>query len=105
VKKELILDGLGSRSSACIWMAQDQARKSTINVGFWTPPSILPLMGGGGPECVINRAHRSVAQKQAHRSMAQDVFRTPPTDLPLTEGGVQNGILPLAGPSLYVATI
>jgi hypothetical protein len=63
--------------------------------------------GGGGPECVIKDAHRSAVKKPAHRSTAQGVFRTPPTDLPLTEGGggVRNGIFPLAGPYLYVASI
>jgi hypothetical protein len=56
---------------------------------YWIPdpPVHSTFNGGGGPKCVINRAHRSAAQKQAHRSTTQDVFRTPPTDLPLTEGG------------------
>jgi hypothetical protein len=35
---------------ALIWTAQDRALKSTVNIGFQTPPSILPLMEGGGLE-------------------------------------------------------
>jgi hypothetical protein len=68
----------------------DSGSRDQIYDQYWIPdpPSILPLMeGGGGPECVINRVHRSTTQKQAHRSTTQDVFWTPSTNLPLNEGG------------------
>jgi hypothetical protein len=37
---------------ARIWTAQVSALRSTVCIGFRTPPSVLPLMegGGGGPE-------------------------------------------------------
>jgi hypothetical protein len=47
----LVLIGGGLESMiklALIWTAQDQALKSTVNIGFQTPPSVLPLMEGGG---------------------------------------------------------
>jgi hypothetical protein len=62
------------------------------------PRSVLPLMEGGGPECVIKDMHRSVVKRKAHRSMAQGVFRNPPTDLPLTEGGSPEWNLSSGGP-------
>jgi hypothetical protein len=31
-----------------IWTAQGGALKSTVHIGFRTPPSVLPLMEGGG---------------------------------------------------------
>jgi hypothetical protein len=33
-----------------IWTAQVSAFRSTVCIGFWTPPSVLPLMEGWGPE-------------------------------------------------------
>jgi hypothetical protein len=33
---------------AQIWTAQGRALKSTVHNGFRTPPSVLPLMEGGG---------------------------------------------------------
>jgi hypothetical protein len=33
---------------AQIWTVQDGARKSTVYNGYRTPPSVLPLMEGGG---------------------------------------------------------
>jgi hypothetical protein len=76
---------------------------------YWIPdPPIHSSFnggGGGGPECVINNVPRSAAKKQAHKSTTQVVFRTPMTDMLLTKGGVWNGIFPLGGGYLYVASI
>jgi hypothetical protein len=33
---------------AQLWTVQDGARKSTVYNGYRTPPSVLPLMEGGG---------------------------------------------------------
>jgi hypothetical protein len=46
-----IFNGGGPESlirPARIWTTQDQVLRSTISIGFWTPPSVLPLMEGGG---------------------------------------------------------
>jgi hypothetical protein len=47
--------GVGPESlirPARIWTAQDRARRSTVNIGLWTPSSVLPLMEGGGVQNV-----------------------------------------------------
>jgi hypothetical protein len=31
-----------------IWTIQERARKSMVQIGFWTPSSVLPLTEGGG---------------------------------------------------------
>jgi hypothetical protein len=77
--------------------------RSTLDSG--PPPSILPLMeGGGGPEWILKSMLRSAARKQACRSMDHNGFRTPPGVLLLTEGGVQNRYFSSAGPWSYVVT-
>jgi hypothetical protein len=79
---------------ARIWTAQVLVPRSMVYIGFQTPLSILPLMEGGAPECVLNIAHGFVVKRKPHRSTAQGIFQTPSTALILTEGGgVQNGIL------------
>jgi hypothetical protein len=85
---------------AHIWTAQNRALKSTVHIEFRTPPSVLPLMegGGGGPEWVLRSALRSAARKPAHRSMDHNGFRTPPGVLLLTKGGGSGMNIPFGGP-------
>jgi hypothetical protein len=72
---------------AQIWTVLKGARESTAHIGFRTPPPVLPLTEGGGPELVINRAQIWTALNPALKSTVHIGFRTPPSVLPLMEGG------------------
>jgi hypothetical protein len=65
------------------------APKSTVDISFRTPPTVLPLTGGGGGglESLIRPARIWTAQDRARRSTVNIGFRTPPSVLPLMEGG------------------
>ena len=77
---------------AQIWTVQDRAHKSTVYNASRTPPSILPLMEGGGSELVIMQAQIWTALNRALKSTIHNTGRTPPSVLPLRErGGVQVG--------------
>jgi hypothetical protein len=81
-----------------IWTARNRALKSTIHIEFRTPPSVLPLMEGGGPELALKRELRSVVRRPAHRSMDHDGFRTPLGVLILIKGGGSGMNIPYGGP-------
>jgi hypothetical protein len=69
-------------------MVQMIVPRSTVDRSFRTPPTVLPLMGGGGgPESLIRPACIWTAQDRACRSTINIGFRTPPSVLPLMEGG------------------
>jgi hypothetical protein len=76
---------------ARIWMAQDRARRSTVKIGFRTPPSILPLMegGGGGSRMSDKKRAKICGHETSTQINGSKCFSDPPpmTDLPLTEGG------------------
>jgi hypothetical protein len=50
---------------AQIWTVQDGAHKSTAYNASRNPPSVLPLMGGGGSELVIMQAQIWTALNRA----------------------------------------
>jgi hypothetical protein len=68
-------------------MVQITAPRSTAHTAFRTPPCVLPLTEGGGPESAIISTQIWTVQKGARESTAHIGFRTPPPVLPLTEGG------------------
>jgi hypothetical protein len=73
---------------AQIWTALNRALKSTIHNTGRTPPSVLPLMeGGGGPSSVLKSEQRSAVRNPARRSTDRDDFRTPLGVLSLIKGG------------------
>jgi hypothetical protein len=70
-----------------IWTARICAPRSTVGIGFWSPPAILPLSGGGGGG-VRNWARISRAARiKAPRSTTLKRFWTPFSILPLIKGG------------------
>jgi hypothetical protein len=73
---------------AQIWTALNRALKSTIHNESRTPPSVLPLMeGGGGPRLVLKSKQRSAVRNPTRRSTDRGDFRTPLGILSLIKGG------------------
>jgi hypothetical protein len=68
-------------------MALGGALKSTIHNESRTPPSFLPLMGGGGPRLMLKDEQRSEVRNPARRSTVHSDFRTPLGILYLIKGG------------------
>jgi hypothetical protein len=58
-----------------------------VLIEFRTPPAVLSLMEGGGPELIISFEQIWTALNPALKSTVHNGFRTPPSVLPLTEGG------------------
>jgi hypothetical protein len=73
---------------AQIWTALNRALKSTIHNESRTPPSVLPLMeGGGGPRLVLKSKQRSAVRNPTRRSTDRGDFRTLLGILSLIKGG------------------
>jgi hypothetical protein len=72
---------------AQIWAALNRALKSMIHNESQTPPSILPLMEGGGPRLVLKSKQRSTVRNPMRRSTDHGDFQTLLGILSLIKGG------------------
>jgi len=89
---------------AHIWMAQGRALKSTVHNGFQTPPSILPLMEGGGSRMSIKEHAKICGMETGTQINGLKRFSDPPWCSAFNQRGrVQNCYFSLAGPLSYVA--
>jgi hypothetical protein len=68
-------------------MAEVSVPRSTVEIKFWTPPTVLLLTVVGGPKSWLNVTVISTVQWQVHRWMVDGAFRTPLIVLLLTVGG------------------
>jgi hypothetical protein len=65
---------------ARIWTAQVSALRSTVYIGFRTPPSVLPLMeGGGGGSGMCVKDHAQICgRKESTQIDGSRYFSDPP---------------------------